>query len=187
MKYKEVELKYSAENIPLTVFKKFCEGRNPRKLTVASGYDHFFSNTKDKDAFCRHRVGPDLNQLTFKRKTSDINNYIRTEHNIDLQHGVKKDQIEALCAEFGYAYNTSIFKTCFVYKFDYYTFVYYVCYDVEMQETGRFFEIEAAEDYQWKNETEAWEALMVLEKFSRPLGISAQGRIKKSLWEMVRK
>lgn len=186
MKYLEVEFKYKADNITLTNFHKFCGDRNPERYVFASGYDYFYDSTKDQEAFCRHRTGPDVNQLTFKRKTADANNFIRTEHNIELRKGTEEHAVEALLKEFGYKINSSIFKTCFVYVYDYYVLVYYICYDLDMVEKSRFIEIEMREDYAWANESEAWNSLTAMERICKPLGITAQARIKKSLYEIFK-
>jgi len=187
MNFKEIEFKYNAENVSLAQFKEFCKGRNPEKALFASGYDHFYEKTNDSESFCRHRVGPDVNQLTFKRKTVNANSFVRTEHNIDVLPSTSREQIEALCGEFGYTYNFSIFKSAFVYKYDWHTFVYYIVYDLEMKETGRFVEIEMAEDYSWVNEQEAWNQLLVLEKLCKSIGLVPQARIKRSLFELYKK
>ena len=189
MKFTEVEFKYKAEDIKLEDFNAFCQNRGKEyKLTVASGFDHFYSSNGNDESFCRHRSGPDTNQLTFKRKTKDANNFVRTEHNIDLLPFVKNDQVAALCSEFGYEYNFSLFKTCFVYKYDLYTFVYYVCYDTGLKELGRFVEIEMSEKHAWNNEEEVWNELLVMERIcAKSLGISAQSRVKRSLYEMYKK
>ncbi len=188
MKYLEVEFKYKADNISLTSFTDFCKTKKPTSVVIASGYDYFYENIDDPDAFCRHRVGPDSNQLTFKRKLSDVNNFIRTERNVDLAASMSVEEISGLCDEFGYKYNTSIFKNCFVYKYDWYTFVYYICYDTDMIELGRFVEIEMSEDHAWNSEKEAWEELLLMEKIcGKGLGVTAQSRIKRSLFEMFRK
>lgn len=186
MKYKEIEFKYKAENISLMNFHKFCEQRNHQRYVYAAGYDYFYDSKKDADAFCRHRTGPDVNQLTFKRKTQDANNFIRTEHNIDLTRGTKEDAVGALLHEFGYQINAAIFKTCFVYVYDYYVLVYYICYDLNMIEKNRFIEIEMREDYHWATEQEAMDELVTMERICKPLGITAQNRIKKSLYEIFK-
>lgn len=188
MKYKEIEFKYNADAVKLSDFTAFCGAHNGGAEELrASGFDHFYDNLKDPDAFGRLRVGADSNQLTFKRKTQDTNNFIRTEHNIDLASWTTRDQIEALFSEFGYRYNTSLFKNCFIYVYDTYTFVYYICYDVNMKELGRFIEIEMSEQHSWVNESEAYNHLLVLEKLMKTLGISPQNRIKRSLYELYRK
>lgn len=187
MKSMEIEYKYRADEISLEEFHKFCIGKNPVKSLVASGYDHFYENLKDTTGFYRHRVGPDMNQLTYKRKTSDNNNFVRKEHNLDFSKKVSIDQVSEYVKDFGYQLNTTIFKNCFVYSYDYYTLVFYVCYDTKMKELGRFMEIEMDESYAWRSEQEAMSSLVAMERFCKPLGVSAQSRLKKSLFELFRK
>lgn len=187
-KYREVEFKYSAENISLETFETFCQGRDKLKSkAIAFGPDYFYQNASNPDAFCRHRVGPEFNQLTFKKKTTDANNYVRTEHNVDLQPHMTVEQIAAMVSEFGYKFNTTILKSCFIYQYDFYTLVYYICYDKKMEQLGRFIEIEMAEDHGWRTPDEAWDALVAMERICKPLGISPQARIKRSLFELFRK
>lgn len=185
-KNQEIEFKYDADKISLTKFKQFCESRHPTSFLEVSGFDHFYENTKDKVSFCRHRKGALTNQLTFKRKLSDTNNFVRTEHNLDLDLNVKEDTVTALCSEFGYEYNTSVFKTCFIYFYEFYSLVIYFCYDKEMKGLGKFFEIELKEGHDFGGENQALGELTLVEKLCKPLGISAQSRIKKSLYEMYK-
>jgi adenylate cyclase class IV len=187
MKYKEIEFKYRADNISLLEFTEFCKRGNPKGLITASGYDYFYGDSKGSDAFARHRVGPSFNQLTFKRKTTDKNNFVRTEHNISLALDVTPEQTEALCKEFGYEFNFALFKNAFIYEFERYCFVFYVCYDTKLNELGRFIEIEMSESHPWASEQEAWDALTALEHEARPLGLSAQKRVRNSLFEMFKK
>jgi adenylate cyclase class IV len=152
---------------------------------MASGYDHFYANYKDGSCFCRHRVGHDLNQLTFKRKLNDKNNYVRTEHNISLTAEVSTDQVAALCDEFGFKYKGSIYKDAFIYKYQDYTFVYYICYDLDMKELGRFMEIELSEDKNWESYERAISVLNGFgNRFNQELDVTPQMRLKKSLYEM---
>lgn len=183
MKNKEVEFKYKA-SVSIEEFKRFCVDKNPLDLLVIAGYDHFYSNLKDKDSFFRHRTSFKDNELTFKRKTALNNSFVRTEINIEIANG--SDSIAELCKEMGYEYNTSVFKSCLVYTHKNYVVSYYICYDSNMKELDRFIEIEVRED-RWDNEKEAWDELLVLEKVYKPLGISTSGRIKSSLFEMYRK
>lgn len=187
MKYKEIEYKYRADEMSLTLFETFCRAYDAHDLIQASGYDHFYQSRTSATSFCRHRVGGDINQLTFKRKLSDSNNYIRTEHNLDLKFSSPVDQVAALVAEFGYKHNFSMFKNCFIYKFDKHIFVYYICYDTDMKELGRFFEIEMVEDGPWQTEEEAQSALNAVERSCALMGITPQSRIKRSLFEMFKK
>lgn len=184
---KEIEFKYDAEDILLSKFLAFCESRNYSKFLTASGWDHFYYNPKEPSVFIRHRVGPDCNQKTIKRKLTAANNFIRTEHNIDLDMRTTKEQIAAECAEFGYEYNFSIFKTAFVFKYDWHTFVYYIVYDTELQELDRFIEIEMSEEHAWQNEQEAYGQLLVLEKTCKAIDLTPQSRVKNSLFERYKK
>lgn len=185
MQFKEVEFKYRADEISLTQFTDFCKGRAPDRFVMASGWDYFY-DSETLEGFCRHRVGPDMNQLTFKRKLTAANNYVRTEHNLDLAPGMSVAAVSALCQEFGYKHNVTLYKNCFIYGYDWYTLVYYLVYDREMKELGRFLEIEMREDYTWNTEQDAWDALVVMEKLCKPLGISPQSRVKRSLFEMFK-
>jgi adenylate cyclase class IV len=181
---KEVEFKYSASEISIESFHKFCKGKKGLvKYVMASGFDHFYASTVIPGAFCRHRQGADMNQLTLKRKTTHENSYVRTEHNIDLDPTMTEPQIRSLCNDLGYTYTGRIFKVCFVYKYDYYTLCYYVVYDDNMKELNRFFEIEMSEEVQWR-EGEAYSALVIMEKSCKLLGAKADNRESASLFEM---
>ncbi len=188
IKFKEIELKYNASGISLTDFISFCEARSPTRGCYVCGYDHFYSDTRNgTDDLVRHRVGQDFNQLTFKRKTSEKNNFIRTENNISLQKEVTKAQAAGLCQSFGFEFNTSIFKNIYVYEYPRYVLSYYVVYDLELKELARFVEIEMSEEHPWESEEEAWGELVKLETEAKVLGITAKGRIKKSLFEQFRR
>ena len=187
MTFKEIEFKYRADDISLTDFAAFCNKQSPASSLVASGYDYFYEKSDCSGSFCRLRVGPDSNQLTFKRKTQDNNNFVRTEHNIDLTRETTREQIDALLSEFGYKYNTSLFKNCFIYRYNNYTSVYYIVYDAGMKELGRFVELEMSETYGWSSEEEAYGQLVLIEKLCKSVGISPQCRVKRSLFELYKK
>lgn len=182
----EIETKYKADDISLRDFKKFCASREPLSTMTVSGFDHFYSNKDEPDSFCRHRTGPDKNEFTYKQKTSDVNNTVRKEVNVQMDDRETTYTAAALAESFGYTYDTTIFKTCFIYNFSDHTLVYYICYDTNMKELGRFFEIEAKEDFPWTSEQAAWDAILALERLFKPLGVSPQNRIKRSLYEMFR-
>lgn len=181
----EVEFKYNAADMTLTQFTHFCKSTKFFEYVQASGYDHFYASETDKRQFGRHRVGASFNQLTVKAKTSPKNNFIREEDNLDFAEAISEERVKSFFGKFGYEHKKSIFKNCFIYKYPLYTLVYYVIYTVDMEEIGRFVEIEMSEDHDWKSEDEAWNALLALEKQCKPLGVSAQGRIRKSLYEIV--
>ena len=179
----EIEYKYNAQDITLSRFKAFCLERAPKKYLEVSGYDYFYSPTKDTGFFGRYRVGPDAKMLTVKRKTNDANNFIRGEINLQVSEDTEKDKIDAFFEFFEYTPSSSLFKSCFIYNYDYYTFVYYIVYNNDMKEIGRFIEIEMSEDHNW-GAGEAQNYLITLEKLCKPLGIFPQARVKRSLFEM---
>lgn len=183
LNHREVEYKYPA-SLSLSEFKVFCETRKPDKFLIISGYDHFLANPKEPGSFYRHRVNTNENQLTFKRKLDKDSNAIREERNIDLPLSVSREQVSELCGVHGYEYTASIFKNCFIYNYAYYTLVMYVCYNKDLEELGRFIEIEMKEDYDWASEEEALGELVTLERLCKSLGLSPEKRIKLSLFEM---
>lgn len=183
--YIEVEFKYSAESIDLTDFTAFCEASTPVKYIQASGYDHFYASDKDPMQFGRHRIGPDYSQLTVKAKTQESNNYIRQEDNLDFKDDISRAQVESFFAKFGYEHKRSIFKNCFIYKYPLYTLVYYLIYTEDMNEIGRYVEIEMSENHPWGSAEQAFEALRQVEKQCKSLGIIPQSRIRNSLYEIV--
>lgn len=185
--FKEIEYKYAASGIPLTEFESVAKTSDCTGIVVASGYDHFYEDAKNKASFWRHRVGGDINQLTLKRKLIDANNYVRTEHNVNLAPDTSPEVIRGFLKEIGAKYNTSIFKNAFIYQFPKHIFVYYVVYDTQMKELGRFVEIEMSESYPWKSEAEAISEMQSLERSLKVLGITAQARLKRSLYEMFAK
>ncbi len=188
MEPREVEFKYSAKDIPLTAFLKFCEGvKGESKYLEASGFDYFYDRADDEDGFYRVRIGHDIRQLTYKHKTKDANNYIREEHNLDFSPKMPVQSIENYVKSLGYGFNNKLFKNCFIRAFDTFTLVYYICYDEDMHELGRFIEIEMSEEHDWGTEQAAWGELVVMEKLCKPLGVSPQSRIKRSLFEMFKK
>lgn len=184
MKFKEIETKYNAEDMPYSVFEEFCQSRNPDHFILASGYDHFYDKKGDSTSFFRHRMGSDMNQLTFKKKTEAKNNFVRDEFNCDVS--MTRDEVKAFVGALGYEYNTSIFKTCFVFSYDFYVLSYYICYSLDMKEMDRFVEIEMREDKDFGSDEDAWTHLLVLEKLGKEIGLNPKGRIKRSLFEIYR-
>lgn len=188
MKHKEIEFKYNAENISLTDFAEFCQGlKGSPKYVEVSGFDYFYSSKADEDGFYRIRVDHKRVQLTYKHKTKDTDNYVREEHNLNFDSTMTKSYVEGYVNSLGYKFNSKIFKSCFIYIFDTYTLVYYVCYNEDMKELGRFVEIEMSEDYAWPTQQDAWNELIAMERICRPIGITPQARVKRSLFEMFGK
>lgn len=182
----ELEFKYRADNVSIQHFTSFCESLNPSNNLTASGYDYFYEDPKKVGDFLRHRIGPDFNQLTLKRKLSD-NNVLRNEYNIMLALNTAASQIEAVAKSFGFTFNRRIYKNVFVYDYDKYDVCFYVCYDDDLKELGRFIEIEMSETYPWQSETHARNLLELLEIKAGVLGLTHRNRMKRSLFEQFRK
>lgn len=185
MSLKEIELKYNAASISPETFKSFCEDKKLAPLLLVSGYDHFYSSEAKENEFFRYRVREGESELTFKRKLTQEDNIIRVEYNLKLINP-ERSTIESFCKDMGFMYDTSIFKTALIYEFPTFTLSYYICYDMNMVEWGRFIEIELSERFTWPTDAVAKEALELIEKKCQPMGISPLSRIKESLFEMCR-
>jgi adenylate cyclase class IV len=183
MNYKEIETKYSADDIKMKDFVDLAEKYNPQWVMVSS-YDDYFCN--EKDEFIRYRHHDSMGELTIKRKTKDSNNNNRIEVNLPTQ-GKALNLVEAFVNLLGYKLNFSIFKTCRIAVLEKITLVYYVVYDANLIELRRFIEIEANENYPWQNEEEAWSEVIKYESLMLPLGITSKNRLKKSLFELFKK
>lgn len=185
---KEIEFKYKADNIALSDFVAFCKSSNPISSKEASGFDYFYAHPGEPDSFARHRIEPGkFNQVSFKRKTVGKNNFIRVEHNITLGDKVSPKEISDFLKEFGYGYNTSIFKNCFIHQYNDHVIVFYVCFNQDFKEIGRFIEIEIDEMRASADPVWAMSRLSEIECEMKVLGITPQARIKRSLFEMYRK
>lgn len=182
MKHKEIEYKYNASDIKLSNFHKFCINKTPLKYLEVSGTDHFYKHPGRPDSFYRHRLSNNESQITLKVLTND-NNVTRDEYNIDAQ-GLHNSTVGEYVRAHGYSYSGKVYKNCFIYHYDCYCVVYYVCYDDDMQELGRFIEIEMSEDYPWASVEEAQGLLKMKEMSWKDLGIGLANRETRSLFQM---
>jgi adenylate cyclase class IV len=186
MRFSEIETKYNACEISLESFKKACDATNPHRIEAVESYDHYFTKGSQ---FIRYRQG-EPPQLTMKNKTTESNNYSRTEVNLDIARDVNKETVEKFCSMLGFKPNFSIYKHSFIYWYQYFNTVYYVIYEDESKkkELGRSIEIEMSETYPWNNEKEVWDSLLWVEKQlgGQGLLITPQRRMKRSLFEMYR-
>lgn len=186
MKFKEIEFKYDAADIPMDKFLSTMETFSPivKRMTVSS-YDDYF--TDGMSNFIRYRYHDSRGELTIKRKTSDKNNNERIEVNIPTD-GDNFEATEAFVNLLGYKHNFGIFKTCKIFWVDRVVMVYYVVYDKkDLKEVRRFVEIEADEEYSWNSEQDAWAHIEKYEKMLEPLGITSRNRMRKSLFELFKK
>lgn len=183
MLYKEIEVKFSADEITMDEFLSVVDPLNPEWIMVSS-YDDYYVN--DSGEFIRYRYHDDAGELTVKRKTTDLNNNNRVEINLKTE-GKSAKNVAAFIEMLGYEHNFSIFKTCKIGFLEKVVLVYYIVYDRNMNEKQRFIEIEAREDYQWASETDAWNEVVKYEKLFEPIGITSRNRLKKSLFEIFKK
>jgi len=183
MNFKEIETKYSADQINMKDFVDLVSPLGPEWIMVSS-YDDYYVN--DKDEFIRYRYHDTMGELTIKRKTRDINNNNRVEVNLPTQ-GKSAAAVERFVSLLGYSLNFSIFKTCKIALLDKAVVVYYVVYDRNLNELKRFIEVEAKEDHNWASEQDAWDEVLKYEKLLEPLGITSKNRLRKSLFELFKK
>jgi len=183
MRFKEIEFKFDATEIPLNDFKKVVEELKPTNQVIVSSYDDYFIN--DEGNFIRYRHNNDSQELTIKRKLCDHNNNERVEVNLPI---VPQDfrTVQAFVELLGYKHNFSIYKVCQIYWIDKAVLCYYLVYDENMNELNRFIEIEANEHLHFKNETEALALIKFYEDKLKTLGIHCKKRLKKSLFELYR-
>lgn len=189
-KFTELEYKYRADNVGLQQFKDLMkEVGYLRSLTVSS-WDLYFTNNTEEN-FIRLRESPVTPELTIKRKTKDSNNWNRKEVDIPLSASrFDRQAVEEFVALEGYEENFRIYKSCFIYFLEYVNYVYYIVYDEQMTEKGRFIEVEVNKD-KLENWYPSWttppDTLKRSEQKLEVLGITNKNRLKKSLFEMFRR
>ena len=184
MIFKEIETKYSADDIRFENFMKIIDQLPVRKRMMVSSFDDYFVN--EPGDFIRYRYTDGSGELTIKRKLHKANNNERIEVNVPTS-GDNFNTIQAFVGLLGYKHNFGIYKTCKIFWFDKVDLVYYVVYDKEFKELRRFIEIEALEDAEWESEEQAWNEILKYEKLLEPLNITPQHRMKKSLFELFRR
>jgi predicted adenylyl cyclase CyaB len=186
----EIEYKYSADDIDRLVFKDLIKSLNPKRFIYVESKDIYYA--KSKDEFLRYRMPSDnklsgeenRQELTFKKKSVDQNNWTRLEVNlrIDLNDS---DLVHMFCEGLGYKKNVELIKFCDIFYFDDCDIVYYSVKNEEGK-YSYFLEIESLENCGVTKE-KSLEVLQKYEKLLAPLGITPQKRKKLSLWEMNRK
>jgi predicted adenylyl cyclase CyaB len=193
--YKEIEYKYDAKNTSFKSFDNFIKTLEVKDHFFANSYDYFFTRdtfnedvvrrqgSHNPDDFIRYRFNDTSQELTFKKKTSDLNNQNRIEINLNIKE-LDKNKIKKFLEMIGFLYRFQIYKTCFIYIFDKIIVSYYIVYDENINELGRFIEIEADEKYDWKDDSEAFQKINDFEKLFHMINITSKDRLTKSLFEM---
>lgn len=185
-KFLEIETKYEISENDRLKFKTLMKSLKPTRFLYVEGEDVYY--VKGSDNFLRHRIAAEhledkRSELTFKKKSTDKNNNIRTEVNlrVDLNN---PELVQAFCEGIGYKRNFSVYKMCDIYFFEDANIVFYSV-STDNGKTDTYLEIEASEDI-GLSENAAWEVVQKYEKLLFPLGISAQKRKRLSLFEMYR-
>jgi adenylate cyclase class IV len=136
-------------------------------------------------------VDSDINTYNkFLKMTGiDKGSVLKQPSNAAIQLKVDLSKVLEEARERGYLFNFEIYKMCWIYKFkNHTTGVYYITYDTDFKETGRFLEVEADKKYAWTSKEEALAAVKEIEKkFTESFGISAQNRLRQSLYERFRR
>lgn len=183
--FKELEFKYKADGVKLTEFVTLMQKRGFNIRKDVSSWDHYYTDTTSKDQFIRYRES-DSPELTLKRKVKETNNWERVEVDLPLDPDrITKGTVDKWAQLEGYESNFTIYKSCFIFWFDLFNSVYYVVYDKDMNEKGRFIELEVNKDkVEGLGVETAFNHIKEMEKELAILGINPQNRLKKSLFEI---
>lgn len=186
MSFKELEYKYRADEVGLAEFKALMSTLPTTKNLDASSWDIYYTKDDKSEKFQRFRDGG-TPELTKKVKVSNNNNWERLEVDLPLDSSrVTEEIVSKYVSIDGYHENFRIWKNCFIYWLDNINFVYYIVYDRNLRETGRFIEVEVNKDCVSGLDS-ATDTLNQAEKILERLGISYKNRLKKSLFELYRK
>jgi predicted adenylyl cyclase CyaB len=196
--YLEIETKYDATDIKRVDFKVLAENLGQSQFRYAESRDLYY--VKSEEEFLRHRTPSSTDatgksELTFKKKHADGNNLVRTEVNLRVDH-TPLHTVKTFCEGLGYKFNFSILKYCDIYVYDDANIAYYTVLD-ENRKSASFIEVEANEYLNGVlfangspiriSQEQGWAIVQKYEKLLSPLGITAQKRMKLSLFERYRK
>jgi hypothetical protein len=204
----EFETKYRVEPHLLVSFKQILDSiEGDKKFIYVEGPDHYFTYPKwwfnnntqwdPNGTFIRYRkpsYGLDngRRQVTWKYKAVNAKNNIqRIENNWDLTEKTEESTIFNQMELSSSTFNFSIVKNCHIYRLRDATLVFYTVYDTtdgKPKASDSFVEIEVDEE-NMKNTTEqeAWRVITKYEKLLETIGVNAQKRLRKSLFEMYKR
>lgn len=191
----EFETKYRVEPHQQSEFKRVVGTLpNLKKFIYVEGPDLYF--IKSGEDFARYRkpshgLDNDRSEVTWKTKPVGAKNNIkRTEVNWRVD-GTPEEAILAGLELTGYKFNFSIEKNCHIYNLEDATLVFYTVFDTtdgKPSKMDTFVEIEIDEHLvSTLTEDQAMEIIEKYEKILEPLGLSAQRRLRKSLFEIYRR
>lgn len=138
-----------------------------------------------------HGLDGDRQELTTKyQQDGSKNNIIREEKNLRVDK-TAAPTVKAFVEDIGYKINFSIWKTCHIYNFVDATLVFYSVYDTtdgKASKMDSFVEIEVSEEkVSGMTEADAWKIIEKYEGALLDVGLNAQKRLKKSLFQMYRR
>jgi adenylate cyclase class IV len=164
-----------------------------QEFIYAEGPDEYYTKN---DAFIRYRKEANKGEnaraeLTMKIKPEGAkNNIMRTEYNIRVD-GTPHDVITKFVNALGFQNNFTVMKSCFIYRMEDATLVYYTVADItdgSFKNINHFVEIEVSEEkIHTMTEDEAWSIITKYEKALESIGVNPQKRLKKSLFDMYKR
>lgn len=182
---KELEYKYRADNVSPTDFEVLMQTLEYSDKIEVSSWDIYYIQKGTTDMFQRYRMSGDKPELTKKRKVKDTDNWERIEVDLPLDPDrVTEKIVKDYVGLDGYKENFRIYKSCFIYWFENVNMVWYSVYDRDMNEKGRFIEVEINKDKVEDLGDGAFEVLKNFEQELAKVNISPKNRLKKSLFEM---
>jgi hypothetical protein len=187
--FNELEYKYKADNIGLQDFVNLMKTLPTGKRLDISSWDLYY--TKNEEDFVRFR-NSDTPELTKKVKTKDNNNWVRVEVDLPLDPSrITEETVTKYLELEGYKENFRVYKSCFIFWTNAVNYVYYIVYDSNMKESGRFIEVEINKNKILElnikmNNGAIWELNQAATELQK-IGLNPNNRMKKSLFEIYRK
>lgn len=118
----------------------------------------------------------------------DKGSLLKEPSNAAIELTIDLDKVLQDAKDKGYWINFPIYKQCWIYWLkNNVVIVYYVVFDEDFQEVGRFLEIEADPEEEWESEEVALTTIKEVEKKFISLGIKPQNRLNQSLYQLFRK
>ena len=191
-RFTEFETKYSSDISNLPIFKSIVETLPGLiEFTYAEGPDTYM--TKSDGSFGRYRKakyphGTSYAQWTLKLKPLGAkNNISRLEYNWRVDSTPSQEILDGAVA-MGFNFNFKINKSCHIYRFPECTLVFYSVKEEGSSKEDYFVEIEITEETVHElTEDQAWDIIRKYEKILEPVGVNAQKRMRRSLFEMYKK
>ena len=179
----ELEFKYSSDNVKLRDFMKLMEELKYEESLEISSWDTYYVHSENQEEFIRFR-NSSTPELTLKRKVNQGNNWKRIEIDLPLDpERIDEETVNAWAELEGYTKKKRLYKTCFIYWTKMVNLVYYVVYDENMTEKGRYLEIESNKE-NGLTEEQSFQEIKKYEQELGKLGITPQNRLKRSLFEL---